>query len=695
MVGQLNVLISDKKWWNLDHQPEAEGKFDKVVTDAFFDGIEIGKADPSELREGLIPLPTRAEGYAHVMLVGTTGAGKTTLLRHIIGSDHRYDRFPSTSTARTTIADTEIITADGTFEAAVTFMPRHEVRMQVEECVENACIATIEGKTDKQIADALLTHSDQRFRMSYIIGDWQDEEDSDTSMDMELDFSLGDNDDREDELAEDEGTTKDELESIHARLRGYIARVKSISKVEENLWNTTSVDHEEFTHKLSDNNDFPKLVSDIMDDIQTRFAQIGTGDFEKTPTDDWPLVWYYTNQDREGFLKQVRWFSSNHHGQFGRLLTPLVNGVRVRGPFYPKPQTDDTPRLVLMDGQGLGHTAQSVSSISTHITRQFPKVDLILLVDNAQQPMQAAPLALLRSLGSSGYASKLAVAFTHFDSVEGDNLRSTADKKAHVLGGVNTAIANLRYELGDSVVRILDEQLNGGTTFFLAYLDKPMTQTPPGSKQEMNRLMQLMQESAVIEELGGTVPIYHSYAELDMMLRDAVEAFMDQWQGRLGIKYSDMFQKEHWTRVKALSRRFANQTEIEYDNLKPVADLINHLQVYISQWLDNPNDWKRKPENQQERDEAIASIRRAMYSAIDQFAESRLKWSHLTDWETAYEFKGTGSSYRRADVIDQIYRDAAPVIRSNMDDRSRQFRNAIGNMIHNSLKNYEDSLKES
>jgi ABC-type multidrug transport system ATPase subunit len=62
-----------------------------------------------------------------VLLAGTTGAGKTTLLRHVIGSSHEHDRFPSTSTARTTIADAEIITADGDYEAAVTFMSEFEL----------------------------------------------------------------------------------------------------------------------------------------------------------------------------------------------------------------------------------------------------------------------------------------------------------------------------------------------------------------------------------------------------------------------------------------------------------------------------------------------------------------------------------------------------------------------------------------
>ena len=40
----------------------------------------------------------------------------------MIGSDPDEDRFPSTSTSRTTIADTEVILAEGPYRAVVTFI---------------------------------------------------------------------------------------------------------------------------------------------------------------------------------------------------------------------------------------------------------------------------------------------------------------------------------------------------------------------------------------------------------------------------------------------------------------------------------------------------------------------------------------------------------------------------------------------
>ncbi|MFP3624316.1 hypothetical protein SB771_34155, partial [Burkholderia sp. SIMBA_051] len=91
-----------------------------------------------------------------------------------------------------------------------------------------------------------------------------------------------------------------------------------------------------------------------------------------------------------------------------------VDGIRVRGPLYPT-FTDRRLKVVYLDGQGLGHTPESSSSVTTHVTERFSDVDAILLVDNAEQPIQAAAQAVLRAVAASGNYGKLAIAFTHFD----------------------------------------------------------------------------------------------------------------------------------------------------------------------------------------------------------------------------------------------------------------------------------------
>ena len=102
----------------------------------------------------------------------------------------------------------------------------------------------------------------------------------------------------------------------------------------------------------------------------------------------------------------MRRFSSNDYKEYGRLLTPVVEGIRIRGPFKPA-FMENVPRLVLMDGEGLGHTPQSAVHVSTRYTSRYPSSDVILLVDNAEQPMREASLSILRSLAISGLQESL------------------------------------------------------------------------------------------------------------------------------------------------------------------------------------------------------------------------------------------------------------------------------------------------
>src|SRR3712207_8445536 len=57
-----------------------------------------------------------------------------------------------------------------------------------------------------------------------------------------------------------------------------------------------------------------------------------------------------------------RSFSSNYAPLFGTLLTPLVNGIRVSGDFRPSWASGEPPRLVVVDGEGLGHTPDRKST---------------------------------------------------------------------------------------------------------------------------------------------------------------------------------------------------------------------------------------------------------------------------------------------------------------------------------------------
>ena len=683
LVSELNTLLSDRRWWSADRRSDAEAHgFSGQVISAFFDGIEVGRTDTRQLREAKIRLPGRTDGYARVLFVGTFAAGKTTLLRQMIGSSHERDSFPATSAGRTTTADTEIITSEGSFDAVVTFMSEFELRALLDECIEAACLAAIDGKSDEKIAAALLTHHEQRFRLFHILGEMDPNEEAGQD-----DFAFdGPESTTRHVLDETDRIADQERKANAGRLLGYVGRIKALAsgisaETAEHLGALEAQPSqddkaawlESYSDELFKSEELVTLALDIKDAIEDRFASVAHG-LERSPT-GWPLVWSFSTDDRGTFLHEIRRFSGNHALDFGRLLTPLVDGVRVRGPWRSGlTELQNPERLVLLDGEGLGHKAEAVSSISTAVTSRFADVDLILLVDSAQQPMQAAPIALFRAVGTAGYSEKLVVAFSKFDLVKGDNLQSLAQKRNHVFASITNALKSLRQILGAPVAADLERRLEH-RVFFVGGLDRERQAIPPGVVRELGRLLDLFRAAALPVKPVEAAPIY-APSGLETALLKAVECFLQPWKARL--------RDEHFSRIKALSRRFVSGGD-HYDTLMPASDFIDSLQTEISRWLESPADWTRQPADDDERIDAIKRVRNAVYSALHELAKFRLGDQHREDWRSAYNHSGGGSARRRAHEITRIYEESAPPLSSAMTPAARAFLTDVLRIVQNAV----------
>jgi len=398
LKDQMNDLLSDKTLWNPAAQERAKGLYDGRVVGAFYDNLTPIEQDFWGIRERIIPLSTLDNDYTRVLFVGTTGAGKTTVVRQLLGTDPRIERFPSTSAAKTTISDLEIMLAEGPFRAVVSFLPKDWVQTYIEECVAAAVLTHLESRGPGEVARKLLEHSEQRFRLSYILGTWS------TLSKPEKEDELSDEDgDEGEDIIEQDIISSEERRKLVERLHNHLQSVQSLADIsrdelETNLkfsWEDASKeDRDAFQELLEDElynqEAFHRLVDDILDDVEERFEILQKGQIIREKG-EWPSFWTFETSDREEFLKTINQFSSNYAQNFGRLLTPLVQGIRAAGPFQPAWKEGDMPRLVLMDGEGLGHSPDTTASISTRITDLYEKADAIVLVDSASQPMQAAP----------------------------------------------------------------------------------------------------------------------------------------------------------------------------------------------------------------------------------------------------------------------------------------------------------------
>jgi hypothetical protein len=698
LVAEMNTILSDETWWSAARQQEAARRFSNIVVDAFFDEIQAGRPDPARLREELLALPDAEQGYSKVLFVGTTGAGKTSLLRHLIGSDPELDRFPSTSTARTTIADIEVIAADGPFEAVVTFESEFLVQANIEECVTDSCAAVWDKANNDKVVERLLNHRDQRFRLGYVLGSWSAGAGAD---DDEWAFE-GDTAEPELLAEEEDAPSPDERVQNRAALESYLGRIRGLTdnviaglsqQLGENVSRLTGADRdaaqELFEERLRMEASFDEIVQDVLDDVRRRFDFVVAGHL-RLRRSGWPELWTYKTEDRGEFIRQIRWFSSNYAPQFGRLLTPLVDGVRVKGPLHPA-FDNIRPKLVLLDGQGLGHTPDSSASVTTHITRRFGDVDVILLVDNAQQPMQAASLAVLRAVASSGHYQKLAIAFSHFDQVKGHNLPGFAEKRGHVMASVMNGLSNLTEVLGAPIVkaieRILDRQC-----FMLGALQEANLKLPGGVIKELLRMVGVFEKAIEPPPQPEASPVYDTTGLL-FAVQAAARDFQRPWAARLGITSYNSIAREHWTRIKALNRRIAGELDDEYDTLRPVADLVARLTERISLFLDNPIRWTRDPVDDEEAQAAISGIRRGVFATVHEFVADRLVERHLPDWRGAFTYSGKGSTFDRARDIRDIYEAAAPVPGVVVTQVSVQFLKEVRSIVHRAVEDNGGQLE--
>lgn len=706
-VDQLNEILDEPALWNPSSREAAAQRFDAKIVGAFYDPMLPTSFDPWAAREEAIPLPggkDSSDGYARVLFVGTTGAGKTTIVRQLLGTDPDRERFPSISAAKTTTCDIEIILDEGLLRAVVTFIPRDRVRQYIAECVLAAVVSKMNGSPEQDVVRRFLEHSEQRFRLSYILG-------SQTLLRPTGVDELEDDDldDKTDSCAlEDDGLDDTEREELLGALNNYFREIDQLAEKAESVMKKTAgelgikiaeatKDEREAIQELVEDQllnmeRFQQLVDTVLDDVESRFACLSEGEITRGKN-GWPIQWSHQDSDRTQFIRVVNRFSSNYAPHFGRLLTPLVEGIRVAGSFCPEWRKGNVPKLAIMDGQGIGHTADSTSSLPTSITSRFRIADAIVLVDNAAQPMQAGPCAVLESLVISGHESKLILAFTHFDEVKGDNLRGNAAKKDHIIGSFDNAIhaigKNYGREAESSLRNLIPERL-----VFLSNIQKRVPDSAKFTLSELNRFLESIESSIIPAGPVEYHPVY-DVANLVLAIQKAAQEFHERWKGILGMGSIAGVRPEHWTRIKALSRRLGIFKMDEYDTLRPVADLIRLLQIHVSQFLSNPLGWipAAPPEDDQIRIDAVDAVKKEVFTRLHDMSRRRVLEERVREWVSAYEHRGIGSTRIRAREVITIYEEAAPIPNEMPGPDANKFLFDLRGLIADSVKMAGGQLK--
>lgn len=673
LVQQMNVILSSESLWNAGAKSIALSKFNPGIVEAFYSEIEYLLQDYEKIRESIIPLKTPSDGYARVLLLGATGVGKTTLLRQLIGTDPLKERFPATSTSRTTVFDTEIIPSEGSYKGVVTFFTEGETRDLIKDSVRNAMAEFFNRQDNSHTLRVLLEDKDQRFRLSYVIGKVK-----------ETRFSKYEGMEEEDATDGDLKISKEEQLDIEQAITRYLESIKTITNkliqagknqlgVSDSLSEVDkSVVEELILSSIYDyeGEDLAELVDQVFEEVRLRFKSLPKQELV-TEKFGWPIYWIKETNNRQEFIQAIRFFSSNSSSMFGKLLTPLVSGMRIQGPFKPD-FLNEPPKVVLIDGEGLGHIPDTTSSLPSKTIKRFDTVDAIVLVDTSQNSMLASPYAVIKSAAISGHAQKLFICFTHFDAVKGDNLPTIDAKVGHIFGAVDNLLNKLSSELDYSTRTFLLNHLHQ-FSYYLGNMDEKLVSGDVRFRFTMHQLKELivnLEKTKLSPQKNGLAPNY-DVSLLLFKIQNGTKEFHSKWKGHLFGNAT--LAKEHFTRVKALARRLGSNSETEYDSLRPVSDLWSCLNTPISSFLSAPISWNLSNPPEKDKQVAIDQLRQKISAQINVYGHEALKNTKLSDWQKAFNLGGPGSARKRAEAIESIYMNAAPSFESDITPISRRF----------------------
>ena len=695
LASELNRLLGDATLHSPAARAKAASQFDNRIVQIFYGDIESKKQNYRALRDEHLPFPNREEGYPRILLLGVPGAGKTTLVRQLIGSHPDKDRFPSTSVNRTTTCETEVIVGSDDFSAIVTFMSEEEADFEIRQSVSGALLRAMDATTDAEISRVFLERSDMRFRLKYMLGDWPSE---DTEVDPYEDSVVVNQPENSTFV-----TTAIEAKSLAEKLSRYVETIRDISSrcrneveilqgpiasLSPDDRNTASDWIQELAEQSDEYND---LVSEILDNLRDKFHGVHVGHLVKTTT-GWPRYWSMTkqNSDRESFLESIRFFSGIDRRYWGKLFTPVVNGIRVAGPFAPIWATSaESPHFVLIDTEGLGHKATTTADVPDYIVSRFPESDAILLVHKGDVPFSFEGGKALEAMGSAGQTAKISMVFSRMDAVKGNNIKGWQAKHDYTFGGVRNVVENqIAKSLTPDIARFMLAHLEKNA-FYLGSLQDA---DPKAAEIELRKLLTHLTSIVPIPLPPPAFPNY-SFDLLVLSLQKGVESFRVPWRAYLGLERHSNVQPLPWQSIKAVSRRYAEGFDDGYD-IRPASNLLNAMALAVAQFLENPVDWDGQPSPEDKRF-ILDRIKETVSKKLGPFCSQRLRDNPQPQWQEAFAVRGAGSTFDRKMKIETLFERWVPIPANQSDDMRhiQDFIDAMKSLITSAIELTKNELQ--
>lgn len=181
---------------------------------------------------------------------------------------------------------------------------------------------------------------------------------------------------------------------------------------------------------------------------------------------------------------------------------------------------------------------------------------------------------------------------------------------------------------------------------------------------------------------------------LSLAVAEAAKACHARWRGLLGLEMNSDAPKEHWTRVKALTRCLAEGWTDQYHSLQPVADLRNELQVQLYLMLQRPVRWEGGEPDDDQKQVLIDGVSNALTGKLTELTRRRIAGDAQLGWQEAYVQSGRGSSFARAWIIAaDVYDRGAPIPTVSASPDQNRFLKDVASLVAEVAGQFDVKLK--
>ncbi|OQX05277.1 MAG: hypothetical protein BWK73_33905 [Thiothrix lacustris] len=326
-------------------------------------------------------------------------------------------------------------------------------------------------------------------------------------------------------------------------------------------------------------------------------------------------------KEKEEFILRNKELLKNEYPS----ISPLVEYTRIQG-YLLADWMEVKEGFVLIDGEGIGHSLKErMDTLSSRHYDYFRFCNSIVLVEKGDDPFVSGGKGAIESIILNGYKDKLRLVFSKTDRIEESNTNAYLKKR----------IDNLKTAIEDNDIELQSNDLK-----FYKIGSLNQNTIPDKSKSEVNKLL---------KDILSQVQLSHKTLEYDFssfLYNLNTEWFVDDFSKRMD--------KEHWTVIRALSRRLYN-FETEYKNIKPLSLVLMFIMKDINLFLRGVDDL----------DSSVIAAQNFIKQKSSQnlilFIFNGLISSKKHLWQQAYEEKGEGSHSRRKKfIIENIIKSFIP-----------------------------------